>query len=237
MMRRTQFYSSKHGPQLQRCAMANPLAKSIAVRRIKQHLRDIQTLAYMLADGEESAKVLAHMAWIIGLGAEVAFATQHPRARVLHGALRTVHSMALSGYRWRHDHAPAVDQALDDSSKLITTHADIAWTMLAGAEWIAHRISTRTTTAADIAGAELYAAVPEPISPAPEKIRALAPAAREGEGARQKACVKKDQQAAARPESAEAGARQAGTREVMDEGQAAGAACLTVSSSAPEGTC
>lgn len=233
MMRNTRFYSSKHGPQRQRHAMANPLAKSIAVRQIQQHLRDIQTLAYMLADGEESAKVLAHMAWIIGLGAEVAFATRHPRARVLHGTLRTVHAMALSGNRWKALHAPAVDSALGESSTLITDHADIAWKMLAGAEWIAHRISTRTTTPDDIAGAELYASAPPAL-----EIRALAPATPEGEGARQKAGGMKDQQAAARPEGNEAGPRlSAGVGEVMDERQAAQAACLAVSSGAPEAAC
>lgn len=217
MMRRTRFYSSsKHGPTRTRNALANPLAKSIAVRQIEQHLRDIQMLAYMLADGEEAAKQLAHMAWIIGLGAEVSFSLASPRARVLHGALRTVHGMALAGYRWRTMHAPAVDQALAESSALITTHADTAWTMLAGAEWIAHRISTRTTAPEDVAGAEIYATT------LPAEIAPLAPPARGGEGTRQTKTGEVDgKQAAARPEGLGGSARlAAGTAEVMADGLA-----------------
>lgn len=213
-------YSTKHGPSKRRNALANPVAKAIAVRKIKQHLRGIQTLAYLLQDEEDAADELAHMAWILGLGTEVAFALRDDvQAKPLHGALRTVHGMALAGYRWQASVAPVVDTQLGVAERLINGHADIAWTMLAGAEWIAHRISTRTTAYGDIAGAELYAATPA------AEIPALAPAAQGGEGRGKKPGVVEDQQAAARPEGDEARARLAASAgEVMDEGLAAGAA-------------
>jgi len=223
-------YSTKHGPSKRRNALANPVAKAIAVRQIQQHLRNIQTLAYVLDDGEDAPDQLGHMAWIIGLGAEVAFAVQSPHARRLHGALRTVHAMALGGYRWQAQQAPVVDAALGESAALITGHADIAWTMLAGAEWIAHRISTRTTRADDVAGAELYATPPAGIAP-------LAPPARGGEGARQKAEGEDGQQAPAGPEGLAACARLAASAgEVMDEGQAR-QACPALASCDAEGAC
>jgi len=110
----------------------------------------------------------------------VAAHIQHPRARVLHGTLRTVHAMALAGCRWQSQHAAVVDTALSESATLMTTHAHIAWRMVAGAEWIAHRIHTRTTTAADVAGAEVYAAPPDNADPPPEKMPPLAPPVRPG---------------------------------------------------------
>lgn len=223
-------YSTKHGPSKRRNALANPVAKAIAVRQIHQHLRNIQTLAYVLDDGEDAADQLGHMAWIIGLGTEVAFAVQHPRTRMLHGALRTVHAMALAGYRWQAAQAPVVDAALGESATLITTHADIAWTMLAGAELLAHRISTRTTHRDDVAGAEIYATPPAEIAP-------LAPHAHGGEGARQKAGDEDDQQAPAGPEGWKAGARlTASAGEVMDDGQAL-QACPDGASTSTEGAC
>jgi len=209
-------YSTPRSPSRRRHALANPVAKSIAVRQIHQHLRDIQTLAYLLGDGEETASQLAHMAWVIGLGTEVAYAIGHQRTRVLHDTLQTVHGMALAGYRWQAQHAAAVDRALSESATLITKNAEIAWTMVAGAEFLAHRISTRTTTADDVAGAELF----EPSPPA--EIPPLAPPAHGGEGARQAKAGEVDgQQAAARPEGLGSSTRlAAGAAEVMDDGLA-----------------
>jgi len=214
----TMRYSTKHGPSKRRNALANPVAKAIAARQITQHLRQIQVLAYLLQDGEECADRLAHMAWVIGLGCEVAFSIQHPRARFLHGALRTVHAMALAGYRWQGHAAPQVDTALAESDQLITGHAETAWTMVAGAEWLAHRITTRTTMPGDVAGAELYA---PPAAPAPEKSPPLAPPALGGGGdPRQTAGeVDQEQQAAARPEGLVDSAL-AGAEKVMVEGAA-----------------
>lgn len=227
---RTCYYSStKHGPSKRRNALANPIAKAIAVRQIQQHLRSIQTLAYLLQDGEDAADVLAHMAWILGLGTEVAFALGDTAlGKPLHGALRTVHGMALAGYRWQASVAPVVDAQLGVAERLINGHADIAWTMIAGAEWIAHRISTRTTAHGDIAGAEIYAPTPAAEMPA------LAPAAQGGGGARQKAGVVESQQAPAGPESDGAGARLAASPgEVMDEGLAGAASPNLASEVAP----
>jgi len=211
-------YSTKHGPSKRRNALANPVAKAIAARQITQHLRQIQVLTYLLQDGEECADQLAHMAWVIGLGCEVAFKTNHPRARYLHGALRTVHAMALAGYRWQGHAAPQVDTALSESDTLITKHAEIAWTMVAGAEWLAHRITTRTTLPGDVAGAELYAPT---ATPSPEKSAPLAPPALGGgvDPGQTAGEVGQEQQAAARPEGLVDTAL-AGGEEVMVEGAA-----------------
>ena len=210
-------YSTRHGPSKRRNALANPVAKAIAVRQIQQHLRTVQTLAYVLEDGEPAADQLGHMAWILGLGSEVAVSIGDERCRQLHGALRTVHGMALSGYCWQARLAPPIDAALGHAAHLITQHSDIAWTMLAGAEWLAHRISTRTTAAADVAGAELYAQAPA------AEIPPLATPTHGGEGARQTAVGVNDQQAAARPVSKATHGRPAAVGDVLDKGLAADA--------------
>lgn len=232
------YYSHKHGAQRRRNALSNPVAKSIAVRKIQQHLRGIQTLAYLMQDGEDAADELAHMAWILGLGAEVAFSIDdEAQARPLHIALRTVHGLALDGYRWRASVAPLVDVQLGVAERLINRHADIAWTMLGGAEWLAHRITTRTTRHDDVAGAELYAQPAAATTPGAE-MRGLAPAAHGGGGARPKAGGVEGQQAPAGPESADAAARlSASGSEVMDEGQAARAASPARSSQRREAAC
>lgn len=208
-------YSTPRSPSRRRHALANPVAKSIAVRQIHQHLRGIQTLAYLLDDGEDVASQLAHMAWVIGLGTEVAYAIGHQRARVLHDTLCTVHGMALAGCCWQARHAAAVDTALSESATLMTTHPEIAWTMVAGAEFLAHRIHTRTTTAADVAGVEFLNVTPA------QEIPPLAPPAQGGGGARQAKAGEVDgQQAAARPEGLGGSTRRAGAAEVMDDGLA-----------------
>lgn len=210
------FYSTKHGPSKRRNALANPVAKAIAVQQIHQHLRGIQTLAYLLQDGEDAASELAHMAWILGLGCEVAFSLHDDQlARQLHSALRTVHGLALDGYRWKASVAPMVDTQLSVAARLITEQANTAWTMLAGAEWLAHRITTRTTAWGDVAGVEIYAARPA------AEIGALAPATQGGGGATVEDRGGDDQQAPAGPVGDRAGTcLAAGTGEVMDEGLA-----------------
>lgn len=67
-------------------------------------------------DGQDATDLLACLAVVIGTPCE-AGARQYghalPWVRQLHGALRTIQAMCLSGYTWQAQHALALDRAME----------------------------------------------------------------------------------------------------------------------------
>lgn len=125
----------------------------------RSRIRTTRIAIYGIEDGAEVPDDLAELAWHLGLGASIALQLRgaaDPRTRRLHGALRSVHGMALNGCRWDAALAAAIELAIGESADLIAANPKLAIGMRCSADWIGHRIQTRTTEPGDIAGAELY---------------------------------------------------------------------------------
>jgi hypothetical protein len=125
----------------------------------RSRIRTTRIALYLLEHGAQVPDDLAELAWHIGLGASIQMRLRGPAdplTRRLHGALRSVHAMALADCRWDAALAEAIEQAIAASADLIAAHPQLAIGMRCEADWIGHRIQTRTTEPGDIAGAELY---------------------------------------------------------------------------------
>jgi hypothetical protein len=73
-------------------------------------------LKLMLAeDGEDATELLAALAVVIGTPCEAASrcGIREPWVRQLHGALRTITSLCLEGYKWRTEYTQALDRAIE----------------------------------------------------------------------------------------------------------------------------
>jgi hypothetical protein len=138
-------------------AHRHPVARAIAVQRIRSHLLDLRVHMQVLEHGEHCHAVLADAAWLVGLGTELALAVQHPSLRRMHGTLRGLVQIALEGYRWKAHMKQPIDEALQLAHDLLIEHEALAWQLLPGAEYLAQRFRARAIDGSEVAGAEIYA--------------------------------------------------------------------------------
>lgn len=139
-------------------AFSHPVAATVAVNRMRNHMRTVGIEVFLMQEGENARGLLSHLGWMIGLGAEIAatVAPRSPQARTLHGALRTLLQTVVDGATWRIDQAEPLWQAAQQSHQLLVDNPHIGLAAEAGADYIAQRIKDGTASMADVAGAELY---------------------------------------------------------------------------------
>ena len=149
---------TRHRRHHRQSNISNPVAAAIARARMAAQMRDFAIAIYLANDGQPERETLAHLGWLIGLGAEMAAQTQpgSPLAKQLHAALRTVLQMSADGARWQSAQAGILEQAAQSAQRLALNHASMAERLVPDADWIANRIRAGTATIADVAGAEVY---------------------------------------------------------------------------------
>ena len=150
---------TRHRRHHRQSNISNPVAAAIARANMAAQMRDFAIAIYLANDGQPERETLAHLGWLIGLGAEMAAQTQpgSPLAKQLHAALRTVLQMSADGARWQSAQAGILEQAAQSAQRLALNHASMAERLVPDADWIANRIRAGTATVGDVAGAEVYA--------------------------------------------------------------------------------
>ncbi len=118
-MRPTHFTNSAKAAAL----ASNPIAKAVAAALRAQAQREFvdqimitRMLLLSIADGDDATDILARLAVVIGTQCEAGVRLhghEVPWVRQLHGALRTIQSMCLDGYRWQAKYALAMDRAVE----------------------------------------------------------------------------------------------------------------------------
>ena len=153
---------TKHKPQHRRTrrmpSASNPVAAALARDRMRAQMRDFSIAIFMTPDGEEARELLAHLGWLLAMGAEVLAQTEPHSlaAKRAHGDLRTVLQMAESGARWQAVHAGVMADAAQRAKDATIKHADLALHLAPDADWIAARIRDGVAKVTDVAGAEVY---------------------------------------------------------------------------------
>jgi hypothetical protein len=137
---------------------ANPIAKAMAVASMRSHLTRVGLHIYTTQDGEPALDLLAHLAWLISLGAEIAanVAPGQLEARRLHLALRAVVQLATTGARWDASLATSLHTAAQNAHTLMLAHAHLGEQLIPSADHLSDAIRAGTATLADIAGDEIY---------------------------------------------------------------------------------
>ena len=71
---------TKHKPQRRHTrrmpSASNPVAAALARDRMRAQMRDFSIAIFMTPDGEEARELLAHLGWLLALGAEVIAQTE-----------------------------------------------------------------------------------------------------------------------------------------------------------------
>lgn len=126
-----------------------PIWRGNAMRAMARELRD-KSVAMLMADhGSEQRELLAYLAKLVGIGAEVAarLPPEERNAHELHHSLAIVVQMACDGARWDSAWAAQLATAADLSADLLVENGDIAAQVFDGAHQLAACILAGTIRA------------------------------------------------------------------------------------------
>ncbi|MDQ8035204.1 MAG: hypothetical protein REJ50_24635 [Bordetella sp.] len=128
-----------------------------------EHMTTISIAIYLAADGAPQRELLAHLGWMLGMGAEIAaqLGMVGPLVQLKrqHAALRTVLQMSEQGW-WQAAQAPVLCDAATEAKDLLIAHPAIGATLIESADWLASRIRSGDARLSDVSGAELYSNPP-----------------------------------------------------------------------------
>lgn len=144
---------------MKRRGRENPIARAVAKRRMGSLLADIAIKAHLTADGQVDRDLIANLAFIIGLGAEVSVRLDNDldRTKRLHAALRTLLAMSVDGGRWQAAQTSRLYGLAKEGQALAIDHVNLGMQAHPAASALSARIAEGVATMADVAGAEVYA--------------------------------------------------------------------------------
>jgi len=143
---------------LERNLVADAIALSEGKARIAEYQRNVAINLYLQQTGEDATQLLCKLGWVIGLAteAEHAAAGQTPRMRALHGGLRHIQQICLSGYTWPDGPRAGLDSQLQLAVQVLQDHPSHAIAMMQGADVFEAQIRDHLVTPESVAGAEVY---------------------------------------------------------------------------------
>ncbi len=140
----------------------NPIGNAIAMHegkaRIAEYERNVTLNLYLQPAGEDATPLLCKLGWVIGLAteAERIAAGLTPRMRMLHGGLRHIQQICLSGYVWPDGPRAGLDAQVQAAVQVLRDHPNHALAMMQGADVFEAQIRDHLVTPDSIAGAEVY---------------------------------------------------------------------------------
>lgn len=155
-----------HGQPVQcLAAHASPVGRAViakkeldSVTELMTYMTSVNTRIYFTQDGEHDTKLLANLALVLGVGAEVAlaFALHHPESKRLHAALRTVVQFSVDGGRWRSTQAKILHEAAKLATEVFLAQPVFGTRAFPGAFELAEKVRNGTARMSDVAGPEIY---------------------------------------------------------------------------------
>lgn len=123
--------------------LQNPVGRAIAMKALRQDMLDIGIKCLTVAHGSEQRALLARLAFMLGVGTEVAAVANvlgNNRAG-LHQSLAEVVRMACDGCRWDGAWAAQLQLALEVSAEVMMENAELAMRVMPGARALADDIT------------------------------------------------------------------------------------------------
>lgn len=159
-MKPTRPLSNPHASPVGRAIARAETARRLA--ELHRHIVSFNVSIYLADDGAPAAELLANLAWILAIGTQVSLqnATDQSDTRRIHAALRTVVQMSVDGGRWQAGQARVLHEAAELAKVVVLAHNDQALAAIENAAWLAGRIQRGQARLTDVAGSEIYNAMP-----------------------------------------------------------------------------
>lgn len=124
-------------------ALLSPVGRALAVQAMRQDMLDIGLACLAVEHGSEQRALLARLAFMIGIGAELAatFPMQGYNRAGMHQALAEVVAMACNGCTWDAGWSAQLQLALEIAGDLMLEHHHHAMRVLPSARALADDIS------------------------------------------------------------------------------------------------
>lgn len=166
-MRKISAYGrrQKRQPQAAHAGLHSPVGKAATQLHIAECIAQtdkfmlrISTRAYLTQDGERDIELLATLAVLLGLGAEIGISTAEdaPETRRMHAALRTVLQMSVDGGGWKASQAKVLHEAAGLAATAFRAHSEIGLRRFEGASELGQKIRMGTARMSDVVGPEVY---------------------------------------------------------------------------------
>lgn len=135
----------------------NLVANAVARATMRSHGRTVGIELFLTNEGEQAKGLLAHLAWIVGMGAEIALQELEgsETARRQHTVLRNLVQLAVNDCRWRAVLAEPIWAAVQEASELLMRFPLAGLRAQAGADFLAARVRAGAVQVDDVAGVEL----------------------------------------------------------------------------------
>lgn len=136
----------------------NPVKAAVAIEQQRQLTMNLGVLVALADDGQEHRELLANLAAVIGVGAEIAAHVYQgqPLARRLHGTLRSITHMALDGCIWKQAHARVIVEDLETAHQLAQAFPQVGLAAAPACQALSRDILNDRLHRDAIAGAEIY---------------------------------------------------------------------------------
>lgn len=123
--------------------LQNPVGRAIAMKALRQDMLDIGIKCLTVEHGSEQRALLARLAFMLGVGAEVAAVAKvlGDNRAGLHQSLAEVIRMACDDCRWDDAWAAQLQLALEVSAEVMLDNAVLAMQMVPGARALADDIT------------------------------------------------------------------------------------------------
>lgn len=132
---------------------ANPVGRAVALKNLHEDLLDMGITCLSAEHGSQQRRLLARLAYLIGLGAEVAAAypVEGDNRAGLHQALTEIVRMACAGCTWDASWAAQLQLAAEVSSELMLQHPTHALRAQPGVKGLADDITAGRVRADSVA--------------------------------------------------------------------------------------
>lgn len=136
----------------------NPVKKALLTNEIFNDSVSLRIHIYLTEQGQVDRRLLARLAWFIGLGAETLFKVEPGSAegRRLHADLRAVVELSCTGGAWRTDLAPHLDESVALATKAVCKHLLVAKDISTLALTLARKVEAGAARMDDIHGEEIF---------------------------------------------------------------------------------
>lgn len=124
--------------------LQNPVGRAIAMKALREDMLAIGIRCLTAPHGSEQRELLAKLAYMLGIGAEVAAVAKvlGDNRAGLHQSLAEVVRMACDGCRWDDAWAAQLQLALEVSAEVMLDNAALAMLVAPGAKGLADDITT-----------------------------------------------------------------------------------------------
>ena len=124
-------------------ALRSPVGRAIALREVRAEMTSVGLRCLLVDDGSEQRGLLASLAFMLGIGAEVAAVVDvdGDNRAGLHQSLAEVVDMACDGCLWRSSWGTQLQTALEISGDLMLANSKLAVMLLPGARGLADDVA------------------------------------------------------------------------------------------------